>query len=62
MCAAPGMKTINLSNIMKNTGTIYAVERSQQRYQTLCEMTQAANSTIVKTIHSDALEISKFEF
>lgn len=61
MCAAPGMKSIHCSNIMQNKGTIYAVERDFSRYKMLCDMTEKADcNSIIKTIHADILEISKY--
>ncbi|XP_017465677.1 PREDICTED: probable 28S rRNA (cytosine-C(5))-methyltransferase [Rhagoletis zephyria] len=57
LCAAPGMKTIHVSNVMKNKGTIYAIEQSSDRYRLLCNMTQSAGCEIVDCIHADALAI-----
>ncbi|XP_055905914.1 28S rRNA (cytosine-C(5))-methyltransferase [Eupeodes corollae] len=57
MCAAPGMKTIHLSNVMQNNGKIYSVEQSSERYRTLCEMVEAAKATIVEPINADALRL-----
>lgn len=58
MCAAPGMKTIHLCNVLKNQGTIYSVELSPVRYKDLCNMTKLAGCNIVKTINADALTIT----
>ncbi|XP_053947483.1 28S rRNA (cytosine-C(5))-methyltransferase isoform X2 [Anastrepha ludens] len=57
MCAAPGMKTIHICNVMQNKGTIYAVEQNSDRYQILCSMTQSAGCQIVDVINADALAI-----
>ncbi|XP_055849666.1 28S rRNA (cytosine-C(5))-methyltransferase [Episyrphus balteatus] len=57
MCAAPGMKTVKLSNIMNNTGKIYAVERDFDRYRVLCQYVESAKATIVEPIHADALAL-----
>lgn len=59
MCAAPGMKTTHLSAIMKNRGTVYAVEQNSERYKTLGEFVQSSNSKNVKPIHGDSLQLSK---
>ncbi|XP_037949743.1 28S rRNA (cytosine-C(5))-methyltransferase [Teleopsis dalmanni] len=56
MCAAPGMKTIHLCNMMENKGTIFAIEQDTDRYRVLNNMTEAAGCQIVKTINADALK------
>ncbi|XP_061388265.1 28S rRNA (cytosine-C(5))-methyltransferase [Musca vetustissima] len=58
MCAAPGMKTIHVSNVMNNQGTIYSVELNSERYKTLCRMTEKAGCKIVTPINADALTIT----
>lgn len=65
MCAAPGMKTSHLAAIMKNRGTIWAVERDLKRYGKLAEFIQKTNCKIVKPINADILSIGElvcFEF
>ncbi|XP_069683821.1 28S rRNA (cytosine-C(5))-methyltransferase [Periplaneta americana] len=57
MCAAPGMKTTHLASLMKNKGTLYAVEMGQKRYQTLCNQVEKSGATCVKTLHCDALTL-----
>lgn len=57
MCAAPGMKTSHLAAIMKNRGTIWAVERDRKRFETLTQFAQKTNCKIVKTINDDILAI-----
>lgn len=57
MCAAPGMKTSHLTSIMKNRGTIWAIERDRKRFETLTNFVQKTNCKIVKTVNSDILEI-----
>ncbi|KAL0893629.1 hypothetical protein ABMA27_013796 [Loxostege sticticalis] len=59
MCAAPGMKTTQLAAFMRNQGRVYAVERNERRYQTLCDFVQKTGSKCVETIHKDSLEIKK---
>lgn len=55
MCAAPGLKTTHLANLMKNKGRIYAVERNAERYKLLCEF--SAEFGVIKTINEDCLLI-----
>ncbi|KAH8346188.1 hypothetical protein KR067_009918 [Drosophila pandora] len=58
MCAAPGMKTLHLCNVMKNKGRIYAVEQSKERYHSLCSITNDAGCEIVTPILDDALRMN----
>ncbi|XP_058443746.1 28S rRNA (cytosine-C(5))-methyltransferase [Malaya genurostris] len=55
MCAAPGLKTTHLANLMKNKGRIYAIERDANRYKVLCDY--SAEFGVIKTIHDDCLQI-----
>ncbi|XP_052836300.1 28S rRNA (cytosine-C(5))-methyltransferase [Drosophila gunungcola] len=57
MCAAPGMKTLHLCNVMQNKGRIYAVEQSTERYRALCNITEEAGCEIVSPILGDALHL-----
>jgi len=59
MCAAPGMKTLHICNVMKNNGRIYAVEQSTERYKALCDITKEAGCEIVNPIMADVLTIGK---
>lgn len=61
MCAAPGMKTSHLAAIMKNKGTIWAVERDRKRFELLTDFAQKTSSQIVKTINDDILAIGSLE-
>ncbi|XP_045515459.1 28S rRNA (cytosine-C(5))-methyltransferase [Pieris brassicae] len=61
MCAAPGMKTTQLAAYIRNQGKIYAVERNEQRYQTLCDFVNKTESKCVTTMHRDSLDIKKGE-
>ncbi|KAB0795356.1 hypothetical protein PPYR_12195 [Photinus pyralis] len=61
MCAAPGLKTIFLAERLQNKGTVYAVERDQNRYNTLTSMINESGATCIKTIHKDVLEVSAEE-
>ncbi|XP_055537402.1 28S rRNA (cytosine-C(5))-methyltransferase [Wyeomyia smithii] len=56
MCAAPGLKTTHLANLMKNKGRIYAVERNAERYKLLCEY--SAEFGVIKTINEDCLLVA----
>ncbi|EDW95994.2 uncharacterized protein Dyak_GE25147 [Drosophila yakuba] len=58
MCAAPGMKTLHLCNVMQNKGCIYSVEQDRVRYKTLCDITEQAGCEIVKPILGDALNLT----
>lgn len=60
MCAAPGMKTSHLTALMKNRGTIWAVERDRKRFEMLSNFVQKTNCKIVKPVIADILSISKF--
>ncbi|XP_013140023.1 PREDICTED: probable 28S rRNA (cytosine-C(5))-methyltransferase [Papilio polytes] len=62
MCAAPGMKTTQLAAFMRNEGKIYAVERNEQRYKTLCEFVEKTGSKCVETLHKDSLEIKRGDY
>lgn len=57
MCSAPGTKTTHLASIMKNKGKIFAVEMNPKRYETLVEMIEGTQATIVQTINRDVLEV-----
>lgn len=61
MCAAPGMKTSHLAAIMKNRGTIWAVERNTERFDTLTKFAQKTNCKIVQPINDDILSIGSFK-
>ncbi|XP_055383609.1 28S rRNA (cytosine-C(5))-methyltransferase [Condylostylus longicornis] len=62
MCAAPGMKTIHLSNLIRNSGTIFAVERNIDRYNVLVNMVKSSDAKCVKTINDDALQLNLEDF
>lgn len=59
MCAAPGMKTLHICNVMHNQGRIYAVEQSKDRYRALCDITNEAGCQIVTPILGDTLTIGQ---
>lgn len=62
MCAAPGMKTSHLACIMKNRGTIWAIERDRKRFETLSHFINKNNCKIVKPINADILSIGLITF
>lgn len=62
MCAAPGMKTTHLAAVLKNQGTIYAVEKDPKRFNILDKLIIDAGVTCVKTINNDVLECSAKDF
>ncbi|XP_053997732.1 28S rRNA (cytosine-C(5))-methyltransferase [Hylaeus anthracinus] len=62
MCAAPGMKTTHLAALLENNGKIYAVERNERRYETLCDQVRLTSSSCVETIHRDALTINSDDY
>lgn len=59
MCAAPGMKTTQLAALMNNTGTVYAVEYNQKRFETLNKMIELSGATCIKTIDKDVITIKE---
>ncbi|XP_012339483.2 probable 28S rRNA (cytosine-C(5))-methyltransferase [Apis florea] len=62
MCAAPGMKTSHLAALLTNTGKIYAVEKDEHRYKTLCEQIKLTNASCVETINKDSLTLEANEY
>lgn len=62
MCAAPGMKTTHLAAVLKNEGTIYAVEKDPKRFETLESMVTDAGATCVKTLNKDVLDCTAEDF
>ncbi|KAK9891044.1 hypothetical protein WA026_013372 [Henosepilachna vigintioctopunctata] len=59
MCAAPGMKTTQVAAMLKNSGTVHAVELDKNREKILRELVEAAGATCVKTILKDVMQISE---
>jgi len=54
MCASPGGKTTAIGQIMKNQGTIYAVDRTHKKVLQVEELAQSMGITIVKPLKGDA--------
>ena len=52
-CAAPGGKTTHLAQLMKNQGSIIALDRQTDRLTLLCENCQRLGITIVQTYEHD---------
>ena len=59
MCAAPGSKTCNLSEIMDNTGIIYANDIYSSRIKSIHENADRLGCTNIKTINNDATKYNK---
>ncbi|XP_059615579.1 28S rRNA (cytosine-C(5))-methyltransferase-like [Phlebotomus argentipes] len=57
MCAAPGLKTIQMAEMMKNKGVIYAAENHDRRYSTLQQFASNSGSTIVQPLFMDSLAV-----
>jgi len=67
MCAAPGSKTCNLSEIMENTGTIYANDIYSSRIKSIHENAERLGCYNIKTTNTDATKYNedlkeKFDF
>lgn len=57
-CAAPGMKTTQMAALMKNEGTIFAVEFNTKRFVSLNKMVESSGATCVKTINRDVITLT----
>ena len=62
MCAAPGGKTAYLGSLMKNTGSIVAVDKYEGRLKLLRANNERLGLTSVTTVESDALEYESEPF
>ena len=58
-CAAPGIKTTQISSLMENSGEIVAVEREPGRTETLKETCHRWGAENVEIIEGDIREVSK---
>ncbi|XP_018318829.1 uncharacterized protein LOC108732484 [Agrilus planipennis] len=61
-CAAPGTKTTLLASLMKNEGTLYAVDRNQSRFQELKLFVEKSGASCVRTVHKDLLNLNGSDF
>ncbi len=57
-CAAPGGKTIQLSNLMRNTGTVIALDRKTSRLVALTNQLERCRTRNVVVYHMDARQVS----
>ncbi len=58
-CAAPGNKTIHLSELMGNRGEIIAIDRSKRRLQSLEEKIKKFEIKNIKTVVGSIIDLSK---
>jgi len=58
MCAAPGSKTTQMAALMKNQGSIMAIEKSKIRYDKLLANLELQNATLVRPYLGDSQRIS----
>ncbi|GLV35856.1 Nop2/Sun-like domain containing protein 5 [Carabus blaptoides fortunei] len=62
MCSAPGMKSSQLASLVGTHGKVFAVERDQRRYETLCKLiVDQMGITNVKCINKDVLTLTAKE-
>jgi NOL1/NOP2/sun family putative RNA methylase len=59
-CAAPGGKTVQLADLMQNTGVIIALDIKKQRLIALSNQLERCNVKNVIVYHSDARQASSF--
>ena len=51
-CAAPGNKTTQLACMVGNEGRVFAIERDQERFETLKQMVKKANAQSIVECHN----------
>ncbi|KAJ1527892.1 hypothetical protein ONE63_007828 [Megalurothrips usitatus] len=61
MCAAPGMKTTHIAAILNNVGTIYAIEKNAERFNSLTKIVSQAEASCVKPLLGDSFKYSDKE-
>lgn len=57
MCSAPGGKAVLISNLIRNTGEILAVDIHQHRLNLIREVSQRMEATNIRTLLADATEL-----
>lgn len=57
VCAAPGVKTSHYAQLMKNTGSIFAVDYNRRRLQNLEHMMERLGVTNAKPVQADASKL-----
>lgn len=56
LCAAPGGKAVHAAELMKNQGTVIALEKYESRLRFIEENAQRSGTSIVTAVHGDARE------
>lgn len=62
VCAAPGSKTTQMSAVMHNTGSIFAIEQNQIRFDKLMHNVRLQGATNVHGIKLDAKKYLEGDF
>lgn len=57
VCSAPGGKTTHMAQLMRNKGSITAVDYYQQKLNLVGELAERLGITIIKTLEGDAREL-----
>jgi NOL1/NOP2/sun family putative RNA methylase len=60
-CAAPGGKTVQLADLMRNTGTIIALDVKKQRLIALSNHLERCRVENTIVYHADARQVSRFK-
>lgn len=58
LCAAPGTKTIVMADLMKNEGTISAIDQDGERITLIAQNAEAYKADNVKVMRADARDVS----
>jgi 16S rRNA C967 or C1407 C5-methylase (RsmB/RsmF family) len=59
MCAAPGGKTTHLAQLMGNTGTVIATERSKSKITQIQQLAQRLELSNIQVYHLDSTKVLK---